>query len=182
MTRFEHHWSIVPEKQDLQETLTRELGLSPLLSRLLVNRGIVVPEAAEKFLSSTLQDLSHPFLMKDIEKATRRILEAVYHKERICIYGDFDADGVTGTAVLKLFLESVGASVSYYIPERLTEGYGLNHTALEKIRGLGTSLIVTVDCGISDREAVRLVRNRGWTLSLPTITTFRIPSLLPMPS
>jgi single-stranded-DNA-specific exonuclease len=145
----------------VQEILSRKLGLSSFLSRLLVNRGITAPPAAEKFLSSTLEDLSHPFLMKDVKKAARRVLEAVYQNEKICVYGDYDADGVTGTAVLKLFLESLGARVSHYIPERLSEGYGVHCAALESIHSHGTSLIVTVDCGISDYEAVRFGRDLG---------------------
>jgi single-stranded-DNA-specific exonuclease len=177
MNCFENRWSILPEKTDLQESLQKELKISPLLSRLLVNRNITAPQAAQKFLSSTLRDLNHPFLMKGMKRACRRIAEAVYQKEKICIYGDYDADGVTGTAVLKLFLESLGAPVTFYIPERLTEGYGLHFDALEKIRALGTSLVITVDCGISEVEAVRFAREQG----LDTIVTdhHHVPDSIP---
>ena len=154
-------WTIFPEHPELQALFQKELHLSPLLSKLLVNRNITDPDSAQRFLSSTLNDLHHPFLMKDIKRAARRIIEAVYQKEKICIFGDYDVDGITGTAVLKLFLDSIGAKVSFYIPQRLKEGYGLHIHALEKIRAQGVSLVITVDCGISDHEEVLFARDQG---------------------
>ncbi|HOC39443.1 MAG TPA: DHH family phosphoesterase, partial [Thermodesulfobacteriota bacterium] len=161
MAHPENRWTVLPEKPELQEILQKELGISPLLSRLLVNRNITSPEDASKFLFSTLSDLTSPFLMKGMKKACRRIVEAIYRKEKICVYGDYDADGVTGTAVLKHFLQSVGAEVTFYIPDRLTEGYGLHISSLEQIRADGVSLVITVDCGSSDNEAVRFAREHG---------------------
>jgi len=161
MAHPENRWTVLPEKPELQEILQKELGISPLLSRLLVNRNITSPEDASKFLFSTLNDLTSPFLMKGMKKACRRIVEAIYRKEKICVYGDYDADGVTGTAVLKHFLQSVGAEVTFYIPDRLTEGYGLHISSLEQIRADGVSLVITVDCGSSDNEAVRFAREHG---------------------
>jgi single-stranded-DNA-specific exonuclease len=161
MNYTQTRWTILPEKPFLQSLLQKELNLSPLLSQLLVNREITQLDAAKKFLSSSLNDLTSPFLMKDLKKASRRVIEAIYQKEKICIFGDYDVDGITGTAILKLFLDSVGADVSFYIPERLTEGYGLNVPALEKIRALGTVLVITVDCGISDYDQILFARDQG---------------------
>ena len=154
-------WTILPEKPLLQSLLQKELKLSPLLSQLLINRAIIQPDSAKKFLSSSLNDLTPPFLMKDLKKAARRIIEAIYQKEKMFVFGDYDVDGITGTAILKLFLDSVGAHTSFYIPERLQEGYGLNISALEKIRTVGASLVVTVDCGISDYDQVLFARDQG---------------------
>ncbi len=161
MNYTQTRWTIHPEKPLLQSLLQKELKLSPLLSKLLINREIIQPDSAKKFLSSSLNDLTPPFLMKDLKKAARRIIEAIYQKEKMCVFGDYDVDGITGTAILKLFLDSVGAQVSFYIPERLQEGYGLNVPALEKIRAVGASLVVTVDCGISDYDQVLFARDQG---------------------
>ena len=163
MNYTQTRWTILPEKPLLQSLLQKELKLSPLLSKLLINREITQPDSAKKFLSSSLNDLTPPFLMKDLKKAARRIIEAIYQKEKICVFGDYDVDGITGTAILKLFLDSVEAHASFYIPERLQEGYGLNISALEKIRAAGASLVVTVDCGISDYDQVLLRATRDWT-------------------
>ena len=160
MNYTQTRWTILPEKPLVQSLLQKELNLSPLLSKLLVNREITQPDSVKKFLSSSLNDLSHPFLMKGMQKAARRVVEAVYQKEKICVFGDYDVDGITGTAILKLFLDSIEADSFFYIPERLQEGYGLNVRALEKIRTLGTSLVVTVDCGVSDYDEVQFARDQ----------------------
>jgi len=161
MKYLENSWKIISAQPDNASLLEKELNISPLLSKLLVNRNIKEPESAKRFLSSKLQDLRPPFLMKDIKRASRRIIEALYQKEQICIFGDYDVDGITGTALLKLFLDSLGADVSFYIPNRLEEGYGLHIPALEKIHAQGTSLTITVDCGISDYEEVAFARDQG---------------------
>jgi len=161
MNHTAKRWTILPEQPHLRSLLQKELNLSPILSQLLVNRNITNPESAQKFLFSTLGDLRHPFLMKGIKRATRRIIEAVYQKETIGIFGDYDADGITGTAMLKLFLEALGAHVIFHIPHRLKEGYGLNIPALEKLRAQGTSLVITVDCGISNEEEILFARDQG---------------------
>jgi len=154
-------WNIIPEQPHIRSLLQKELQISPLLSQLLVNRRITNPESARRFLSSSLSDLNHPFLMKDMKKATRRIIEAVYRKETIGIFGDYDVDGITGTAMLKLFLDTLGSHVVYHIPHRLKEGYGLNIPALEKMQAQGASLVITVDCGISDDDEVFFARDQG---------------------
>lgn len=161
MNNPEIRWTLLPDQPDPQSLLQKELRLPPLLARLLVNRNLLTPEDAQRFLSSTLEDLRHPFGLKDVKRASRRIAEALYRKESICIFGDYDADGITGTALLVLFLEALGARVSFYIPQRRDEGYGMNVPALEKIKAQGASLVITVDCGISDVEEIRFARDQG---------------------
>jgi len=154
-------WTIIPEQPHLRSLLQKELQISPILAQLLVNRRVTNPESARRFLSSALSDLRHPFLMKDMKRATRRIIEAVYQKKTIGIFGDYDVDGITGTAMLKLFLDALGAQVIYHIPHRLNEGYGLNIPALEKMQALGASLVITVDCGISNADEIFFARDQG---------------------
>ncbi|MBN2468476.1 MAG: single-stranded-DNA-specific exonuclease RecJ [Deltaproteobacteria bacterium] len=161
MSFLQKRWTVLPASQDLASELAREIRISPLLSKLLVNRTITEPESAQRFLSSSLQDLRPPFLMKGMTGGCLRIIEAIKRREKICVFGDYDVDGITGTALLKLFLDSLGANVSFYIPNRLTEGYGLNIPALDKFRAQGISLIITVDCGISNAEEVSFARSRG---------------------
>src|SRR5687767_13790626 len=112
--------------------LARELRLSPIVATLLANRDITHPEAAQKFLRPTLEDLHDPFLMADMRKAVERIKLAIARKEKICIYGDYDVDGTTSTIILKKALSRLGAQVYYYIPERLKDGYGLRQEAMDE--------------------------------------------------
>ncbi|MFH0814078.1 MAG: single-stranded-DNA-specific exonuclease RecJ [Pseudomonadota bacterium] len=161
MNFSEKRWHIFPDQPHLQSILQKELRISPLFSKLLINRNITDPDTARRFLSSTLHDLRHPFLMKDIKRASHRIIKAVHQKETIGIFGDYDVDGITGTAILKLFLDSIGAKVTFYIPHRVKEGYGLNIPALEEIGARKVSLLITVDCGISNYEEVLYARDQG---------------------
>jgi Single-stranded DNA-specific exonuclease len=178
MNYTQTRWTILPEKPLFQSLLQKELKLSPLVSQLLINREITQPDSAKKFLSSSLNDLTPPFLMKDLKKAARRIIEAIYQKEKMFVFGDYDVDGITGTAILKLFLDSVGADASFYIPERLQEGYGLNIAALEKIRAVGASLVITVDCGISDYDQVLFARDQG--LDVIITDHHEVPEKIPL--
>jgi len=136
-------------------------GLSPLVRQLLHNRGITGKEAQESFLTADRR-LSHdPFLLPDIQPALARIYRALLSGESIAVYGDYDVDGITATAILVRGLESLGARVTPYIPHRLAEGYGLTTTALENLRGQGVSLVITVDCGITSLDEVRKARGKG---------------------
>ncbi len=151
----------MPSEPELQKKLAEELRLSPLLAQLLINREISDPQQADKFLSSTLSDLHPPFLMKDMDKAVDRIIQAIKNRERLCIYGDYDADGITATALLKIFLSEIGAQTLSYLPHRLKEGHGLNPEALDRLSQQGVKLLITVDCGISDNEQVAYARRLG---------------------
>jgi single-stranded-DNA-specific exonuclease len=149
------------ENKDGQELLIRELGLSQIISRILISRDIVNPDDARRYLSPSLRDLHNPFLMQDMKKAVQRLICAIHRQEKVVIYGDYDADGITSVVVLLRFLRQVDKSVTYYIPDRITEGYGLNLAAVERMHSEGISLIITVDCGISDHEPISHARKLG---------------------
>lgn len=152
--RRQKKWRVKAPNAALQNILTIELGISKILAQLLINRGIYTVDQARAFLGSGLEKLFNPWLMKDMDKAVERILQARSKNEPILIYGDYDVDGITGTTVLVLALRKMGCQVSYFIPHRLEEGYGLNKEALERAVEQGVGLVVTVDCGISGAEEV----------------------------
>lgn len=152
-------------------------GLSPLMAQLLYNRGITDPAQIDSFLAADENLLNDPFLLPDIEKAVDRISDALLSGERIAIYGDFDADGITATAVLTEGISSLGGQVIPYIPHRVEEGYGLNLTALERLRKEGVSLVVTVDCGISNAPEVATAQSMG--LDIVVTDHHTVPSQMP---
>src|SRR5450631_3657924 len=129
--------------------LADQLGLHPLVAEILCQRGLGDRDRAHEFLSGALSDLPDPSLFRDMDRAVARICEAVARRERIVAYGDYDVDGVTATVQLVDFLKGLGADVGWYIPHRLTEGYGLNPGAVERLAAQGTKLIVTLDCGVT---------------------------------
>lgn len=158
-----HHqktW-IIQSLNGFDDSICRDLKISPLTAQILFNRGIKDKEQVSKFLFPALTDLPDPFSLRDIDKAAIRLSTAIKKQEKITIFGDYDVDGTTATALLLLFLKRVGAQVDYYIPHRLREGYGLNIEALQKIRRQGTDLLVTVDCGISNIEEVKWAQENG---------------------
>ncbi|MFH1122678.1 MAG: single-stranded-DNA-specific exonuclease RecJ [Pseudomonadota bacterium] len=139
-------------------TLARETGLSPLEAQLLINRGLSDTASAKSFLSPTLSQLSNPMQLKDMEEAVEILSLAIDRREKMTIYGDYDADGITGTALLLNFFSDLGLDVSSYIPSRFREGYGLDLGALEKIAQGGTGVMITVDCGSTNsREIARAI-------------------------
>ncbi len=154
-------WCLREENHDVQMLLVRELGLSPLISRILESREICDPDDARRYLSPSLRDLHNPFLMQDMNKAVDRFVRCLYHNEKVVVYGDYDADGITSVVVLLHFLRKIHPRVIYHIPDRITEGYGLNREAVERFRAEGIGLIVTVDCGISDHEPIAYARQLG---------------------
>jgi single-stranded-DNA-specific exonuclease len=141
--------------------LARELGLEPLAARVLACRGFHDPSAAERFLASRLTDLPDPFLMKGMERAVERLRRAVQSRERIALYGDYDVDGVTSTALLASFLGAAGAEVVTYVPHRLVEGYGLNTDAVRRLASGGARLLVSLDCGITSVAEVKAAADLG---------------------
>ncbi|HHT9120023.1 MAG TPA: single-stranded-DNA-specific exonuclease RecJ [Candidatus Hypogeohydataceae bacterium YC41] len=146
---MEKRWITKSTDEKLQAHLSNALKISPILAHLLINRGVTDPHSAHSFLQPKLSGLSDPMLMPEMEKAALRIASAVSKKEKIVIYGDYDVDGVTGTALLFQCLSLLGADVHYYIPERIQEGYGLNIQAIRGLAEKGTRVLVTVDCGIN---------------------------------
>lgn len=137
------------------------LGITPLVARVLVNRGITDAGDAKRFIERSVSSLHSPFLINDMEKAVERINNAIANREKITIYGDYDVDGITSTAIMVSFLRKKGAVVGAYIPDRQNEGYGVNREAIEKIVDDGTKLIITVDTGITAWEEVNFAREKG---------------------
>ncbi|RLA86388.1 MAG: single-stranded-DNA-specific exonuclease RecJ [Deltaproteobacteria bacterium] len=153
-------WKIIPFEESSRE-LVRHLEVHPLLGQLLLNRGVEDSREAKRFLFPTLNDLTNPFRMKGVEEGVRRVIKAVLKGEKITIYGDYDVDGMTSVALLKGFLSELGVSAEHYIPKRLEEGYGLNPEAIKFIASKGTKLLITVDCGISNRDEIALAQSLG---------------------
>ncbi len=138
------------------------LALSPLLACLLINRGIDTPEKAAAFLSPSLREgLRSPLLFPDMPRATERLLRARAGGERVCVYGDYDVDGVTGSSQLLLFLRELGMQPDLYIPHRTREGYGLNAQAVKLIADRGTKVMVTADCGATAHAEISLAQSLG---------------------
>lgn len=141
--------------------LIKRYDLNEVLARILVNKNLTKKEDIDLFMNPTRKDFHNPFLMPDMEIIVDRILKAIEHNEKIIIYGDYDADGITSITVLKSFLEERGLEVASYIPNRLDEGYGLNKEAIKKIYDDGYRLIITVDCGISGIDEVDYANSLG---------------------
>ena len=147
-------WSVAKVNKERAIAMASKLEIPPLLAMMLDIRGITKEEDVINFLQEN-KDFSDPFLMKDMDKAVERITTAVENGEKICVYGDYDADGVTSTSLLYSYLrDSLGADVMFYIPTRTGEGYGMNKGAVDKIHSQGITLIITVDNGISAREEI----------------------------
>lgn len=154
--------------EELLQKTARELGVPVMIVRILALRGIADKDTIKQFLLPVLAQLPRPHMMKGMHDAVNLLLDALKFQKPITIFGDFDADGITATAVLTLFFSELGARVSYYIPDRLSEGYGLNLEAVKKIydcnmRQWGNcGVLLTADCGISDVEAVAEARKLGF--------------------
>ena len=149
---MEKLWKLKDGMEEQAAQLAGEMKISLFLARLLVHRGIVDKERAEVFLSPERQAFYDPFLLKDMDKAVDRIRQALAEKEKIVVYGDYDVDGITSTALLTRNLRQLGGDVEYYIPDRQSEGYGFHQEALERLRDAGAQLLISVDCGISAVE------------------------------
>lgn len=153
-------WEVAALDKDRAARIAEQYALPSFLAMMLDIRGFSGPEQIQELLGGGIS-LSDPFLMKDMDRAVARIRRAVDGFEKIAVYGDYDADGVTATAILFTYLEAVGADVMYYIPQREGEGYGMNRGAVEALHREGVSLIITVDNGISSVEEVALAGGLG---------------------
>lgn len=153
-------WILLSRNHRKEDVLavSRQYGLPPVIATILLNRGV---QEVETFIHPSAEQLPDPFLMKGMEHAAQRILQALDRGEHITVYGDYDVDGITSTAILVSFLKEHKAEVNYYIPDRLEEGYGMNRAAIDKIAALGTSLLITVDCGITAVDEVLYARECG---------------------
>ena len=146
---------------EAERALTDEVDVSPTMARLLCLRGYTTPETARDFLYIRTEQLADTNLLADIVPAVNRIVEALQRGEKITIYGDYDVDGVTAVSILYLYLRDHGADVSYYIPNRIGEGYGVSASAVESLAAGGTKLMITVDTGITATEEVERARELG---------------------
>lgn len=154
-------WTFKKENPKLRDKISKSLGVSPLTAQLLINRGIGNETEANLFLNSTLFDLPSPYLMKGMDRAVERIKRAIENREKIAIYGDYDVDGVTSTALFYTFLKGLGADVVFYNPDRIKEGYGVNIEAVRKLAGGGVKLFISGDCGITAVKEVEEARRLG---------------------
>lgn len=158
-------WSFHPHDESAIRGLTAQLKVSPLLAQVLIARGFREPQTAQSFLDARLSDLLEPTLLPGVTEAAERIVAAVNSKRRITIYGDYDVDGVTSTSLLWHCLQLCGATVDYYIPSRMEEGYGLNLAAIQQLSDEDPSrLLVSVDCGIASVQEAALARSLGLEL------------------
>ena len=149
------------DKDRAVHTMANELGISDILSVLLYNRGYCTADQARRFLRFEESNFHDPFLMKDMDKAVQRIKAAVSNKEKICIYGDYDVDGVTSVSMLYLYLTSLGSDVVIKIPKREGEGYGVSCAAIKTLAESGVSLIITVDTGITANGEIEYAATLG---------------------
>ena len=154
-------WRIVPHDASRVENLIRTSGLPSVVAQLLVSRGVYDSATAESFLTTKLTGLRDPFELPGIQDATDHIAKSIESKCPIVVYGDYDCDGMTGTAILYNGLKLLGADVSYHVPNRLEEGYGLNADAIRKLASRGKKLIISVDCGITSTACAELCRELG---------------------
>ena len=150
-------WLPYNKDYSIIEELVEELNVSQTLARVLINRNVETVEDGELFLNPSIDELDDPHLMMGMSPAVDRIVRAINYGETICIYGDYDVDGITSVSMLYIVLKELGGKVTYYIPNRLDEGYGLNREALERIVNQDIQLIITVDCGIRSIEEVKFV-------------------------
>ena len=172
-----YSWNVNPPDHEKVKMLCSELGLSFFISKLLVSRNIYSIDKVKEFLSPTLDKLQTPFLLKGMDKSVERIIEAIESGEKIAVYGDFDCDGITSTAILYNFLNRVEANATFYNPARIEEGYGINFESIKKLSNEGTTLIISTDCGISENEVVE----KSKSLNVDFIITdhHSVPDILP---
>lgn len=155
-------WKILrPDVQTVMK-ISKEISCSPVTAALMLNRKIETAEAATRFLQPSLNHIRPPFAIKDMDAAVQRIAAAIITKEKILIFGDYDADGVTATAVLYEFFQQLGSNVIYHIPHRITEGYSIQpgHIHDHAIPS-GINLIITADCGSASYQAIQTAQDAG---------------------
>ena len=170
-------WRFSLEQEDITEQLSNEFGILPLMSRILMSRNIINLADAKKYLFPSLNDLHNPFLMKDMEKAVHRVIQAIQRKEKIVVFGDYDADGITSIAVMLKFFRVLLPETDFYIPDRIGEGYGLNRDAIALLKSRAVDLIITVDCGVSDLECVAYASSLG--IDTIILDHHEVPEILP---
>ncbi len=156
----ERKWVLAEPDHEVCAKLQKDLGIFPLTAKLLANRGLDSADKVQAFLKKEEIPLHDPFLLKDMDKAAKRVKQAIEKKERVCIYGDYDVDGVTSTMMLYTYLTERGVKCQYFIPDRISEGYGLSLPVIQKMVGQ-VELIITVDTGITAIEEAKFAKDSG---------------------
>ena len=173
----DREWVLYRATSDQWQTLRAELDIHPVIAQILWNRGIREVDAAQDFLEPTLGSMHDPFLMKDMMSAVAEVLKAIERGDRIAIHGDYDVDGVCSVGVLFGFLRDIGANVTYYIPTRDQDGYGLNVETVKQLHADDVGLLITTDCGISNVEDIAAANDLG--MSCIIVDHHTIPPVLP---
>jgi single-stranded-DNA-specific exonuclease len=154
-------WHTRPHDETAASALASELKVSGVTARLLAMRGLTDPDEASRFLNPSLEQLYDPYKLTGLEAAADRLMTAIANRERVSVHGDYDVDGITSTVILRRALELLGGNVTHFIPERLTDGYGLQPATIDRLHAEGVKLIVSVDCGIRGADAARRARQHG---------------------
>lgn len=157
-------WNYNPPTEEQNRTageLAEKIGMNPILTQLLVERGITTESAAKRFFRPQLADLINPFLMKDMDIAVDRLNDAMGRKERILVYGDYDVDGCTAVALVYKFLQQFYSNIEYYIPDRYEEGYGVSRKGIDYAKQQGVKLIIILDCGIKAINEIAYAKEQG---------------------
>lgn len=153
--------ALTTQQKEQRDELAKKIGISPVLSQLLIQRGLSSVEDARKFFHPNLKDLHDPFLLPDMDKAIKRIEKALGQKQRILIYGDYDVDGTTAVALVYKFLRKFTTNLDYYIPDRYDEGYGISEQGIDYAEETGVKLIIALDCGIKANEKIDYAKSKG---------------------
>lgn len=174
---IEKRWIVCQQNPDLSQKLSEHLSISPISSQLLLNRGIRSLKEAQEFLNPELTKDAH-FEPEKIEQLTTLIKTAIEKEHTIYIFGDYDVDGMTSTAMLSLFLESCGAKVHFFLPNRFTDGYGLNMTIVERLQKARAGLLITLDCGVTNITEIQSIKD-NYPIPVVVMDHHNIPATLP---
>ena len=158
---MERRWKILPVDKQKSDLLRQSLKISPVICDILVQRGIETFEQSKKYFRPELNELHDPWLMKDMDKAVERILRAVNNNEKILVFGDYDVDGTTAVACMYRFLKKIHSQVEFYIPHRYREGYGVSKAGIDFANETGSTLIISLDCGIKSVELIQYAKEIG---------------------
>jgi single-stranded-DNA-specific exonuclease len=158
---MKRNWQVNKTNPEFLEYLSNKASISPILAQILVNRGIKDADSIKDFLYPSLDNLHDPFLLPDMDKAVERLKLAVKRDETVFIHGDYDADGITSTALLVSALNKFNLKTFYHIPNRITEGYGISSIGINKAKACGANLIITADCGISSEGEILTALSMG---------------------
>jgi single-stranded-DNA-specific exonuclease len=158
---MQKRWKILPANETTIAKLQADLNINKTLCRILVQRGLADFETSKHFFRPQLSDLHSPWLMKDMDKAVARFLQAINQKEKILVYGDYDVDGTTSVACMFQFIQSIYTEVDYYIPHRYREGYGVSKAGIDFAKEQGITLIISLDCGIKSVELITYAKELG---------------------